>query len=117
MTPCARRIEDGVGDRSVLHDHRPCFREDLTGDEEGIVLLALGAADPQLEAERTLLAETRSRELVVPPPRPEWLRAEIYGSIPHMLGTQMLSVVLQGIEWPAVAIVVTGSERGLCRSS
>ena len=68
-------------------------------------------------AGRTLLdeapAEGRRRELVVPLPRPERRRAEIYGSISDMWGTQMLRVVLQGGEEPAVVIVVTEPERGI----
>ena len=42
------------------------------------------------------LAEGRRRELVAPLPRPELRRAEIYGSISDMWGTQMQCVVLQG---------------------
>ncbi len=72
------------------------------------------------DAGRTLLdealAEARRRELVAPLPRPEWRRAEIYGSIPDMWGTQMLRVVLQGREEPAVATVVTEPGRGIARA-
>ena len=46
-------------------------------------------------------------------PRPEWRRAEIYGSIPDMWGTQMLRVVLQGREEPAV---VTEPGRGIAQA-
>ena len=62
------------------------------------------------------LAEARRRELVAPLPRPEWRRAEIYGSIPDMWGTQMLRVVLQGKEEPAVATVVTEPGRGITQA-
>ena len=69
------------------------------------------------DAGRTLLdealAEARRRELVAPLPPPEWRRAEIYGSIPDMWGSQMLRVVLQGREEPAVATVVTEPGRGV----
>ena len=72
------------------------------------------------DAGRTLLdealAEARRRELVAPLPRPEWRRAEIYGSIPDMWGTQMLRVVLQGREEPAVATVVTEPGRGIAQA-
>ena len=62
------------------------------------------------------LAEARRRELVAPLPRPEWRRAEIYGSIPDMWGTQMLRMVLQGKEEPAVATVVTEPGRGITQA-
>ena len=72
------------------------------------------------DAGRTLLdealAEARRRELVAPLPRPEWRRAEIYGSIPDMWGTQMLRVVLQGREEPAVATVMTESGQGIAQA-
>ena len=72
------------------------------------------------DAGRTLLdealAEARRRELVAPLPRPEWRRAEIYGSIPDMWGTQMLRVVLQGREEPAVATVVIEPGRGIAQA-
>ena len=72
------------------------------------------------DAGRTLLdgalAEAWRRELVAPLPRPEWRRAEIYGSIPDMWGTQMLRVVLQGREEPAVATVVTEPGRGVAQA-
>ena len=72
------------------------------------------------DAGRTLLdealAEARRRELVAPLPRPERRRAEIYGSIPDMWGTQMLRVVLQGGEEPAVATVVTQPGRGIAQA-
>ena len=72
------------------------------------------------DAGRTLLdealAEARRRELVAPLPRPEWRRAEIYGSIPDMWGTQMLRVVLQGREEPAVATVVTEPGQGIAQA-
>ncbi len=73
-----------------------------------------------VDAGRTLLdealAEARRRELVAPLPRPEWRRAEIYGSIPDMWGTQMLRVVLQGREEPAVATVVTEPGQGVAQA-
>ena len=72
------------------------------------------------DAGRTLLdealAEARRRELVAPLPRPEWRRAEVYGSIPDMWGTQMLRVVLQGREEPAIATVVTEPGRGVAQA-
>ena len=72
------------------------------------------------DARRTLLdetlAEARRRELVAPLPRPEWRRAEIYGSIPDMWGTQMPRVVLQGKEEPAVATVVTEPGQGVVQA-
>ncbi len=72
------------------------------------------------DAGRTLLdealAEARRRELVAPLPRPERRRAEICGSIPDMWGTQMLRVVLQGREEPAVATVVTEPGRGIAQA-
>ena len=72
------------------------------------------------DAGRTLLdevlAEARRRELVSPLPRPEWRRAEIYGSIPDMWGTQMLRAVLQGREEPAVATVVIEPGRGIAQA-
>ena len=56
-----------------------------------------GAADPELDAGRTLLdealAEARRHKLVAPLPRPERRRAEIHGSIPDMWGTQILRAV------------------------
>ena len=72
------------------------------------------------DAGRTLLdealAEARRRELVAPLPRPERRRAEIYGSIPDMWGTQMLRAVLQGGEEPAVVTVVTEPGRGITQA-
>ena len=73
------------------------------------------------DAGRTLLdealAEARRRELIAPLPRPERRRAEIYGSmIPDMWGTQMLRVVLQGREEPAVATVVTEPGCGIAQA-
>ena len=72
------------------------------------------------DAGRTLLddalAEARRRELVAPLPRLERRRAEIYGSIPDMWGTQMLRVVLQGGEEPAVVTVVTEPGRGIAQA-
>ena len=62
------------------------------------------------------LAKARRREQVAPLPPPEWRRAEIYGSIPDMWGTQMLRVVLQGREEPAVATVVTEPGRGIAQA-
>ena len=62
------------------------------------------------------LAEGRRRELVAPLPRPELRRAEIYGSIPDMWGTQMQCVVLQGREEPGVATVVTEPGRGIAQA-
>ena len=72
------------------------------------------------DAGRTLLdealAQARRRELIAPLPRPEWRRAEIYGSIPDMWGAQMLRAVLQGREEPAVATVVTEPGRGIAQA-
>ena len=62
------------------------------------------------------LAEARRRELVAPLARPERRRAEIFGSIPDKFGTQMLHVILQGGEEPAVATVVTESGRGITQA-
>ncbi len=72
------------------------------------------------DAARTLLdealAEARRRELIVPLPRPEWRRVEIYGSIPDIWGTRMLRVVLQGEEEPAVATVVIEAGQGVTQA-
>ena len=69
------------------------------------------------DAGRTLLdealAEARRRELVAPLPRQKRRRAEVYGSLPDRWGTQMLRVVLQGGEEPALATVVTELGRGI----
>ena len=69
------------------------------------------------DAGRTLLdealAEARRRELVAPLPRPKRRRAEVYGSLPDKWGTQMLRVVLQGGDEPALATVVTELGRGI----
>ena len=72
------------------------------------------------DAGRTLLdealAEARRRELVSPLPHPARRRAEIYGSIPDKWGTQMLRVVLQGGDEPALATVVTELGRGIAEA-
>ena len=72
------------------------------------------------DAGRTLLdealAEARRRELVAPLPNPARRRAEIYGSIPDKWGTQMLRVVLQGGDEPALATVVTELGRGIAEA-
>ena len=72
------------------------------------------------DAGRTLLdeamAEARRRELVAPLPRPKRRRAEVYGSIPDKWGTQMLHVVLQGGDEPALATVVTELGRGIAEA-
>ena len=73
------------------------------------------------DAGRTLLdealAEARRRELMAPLPRPERRRAEVYGSIPDKWGTQMLRVVLQGGDEPALATVVTELGRGIAEAA
>ena len=75
----------------------------------------LGAADGFRERALRGIVDPVSAAMV-PLPRPEWRRAEIYGSIPDMWGTQMLRVVLQGREEPAVATVVTEPGRGIARA-
>ena len=69
------------------------------------------------DAARTLLdealREARRRELFAPLPRLVRRRAEILGSIPDRLGTQLLHAVLQGGDEPAVATIATEAGRGI----